>query len=314
MATTILSLDIDRPQGDRPRKILHAELRTRRTGPFALTSEYRLRCLKSDSSEPHGYRELHDLAVSAQLKLPGFALTYHPRFSHSLRPELTQHRLASNWTPLRQLALEASIDRARHSPMGKHGMAHEIEDIKTGCRMSPTSSVRLDFLYRRSERTSAFVRTSYLNQKWQAGFVTALGGRASLQVGLTDMLTAQNQEDARVGPFRDRTIDVRATRDLSSGLLAYVEVGITRRDASATGYSRSPGAGLRWNTGRGMTAEVSYRAVMWDGLPARDSENLGLQVNSAETWLSSNCRLEYVSRTRPISKLLRLSIEASLHF
>jgi hypothetical protein len=313
-ATTTLSLDLSRLGGDVQRKVVHAELCTRRGAPLVLIGEYHLRCLNSESNEPHGYRQVHDLAVSAQAKLPGFSLAYHPRLSHSRKPELMQHHLVLHWALLRQFAVEASMDRAKHSPMNGHNTTHEREIIKAACRISPTSSARLSFEYRNGKRRSPPMQTSCLNRKWRGGLIATMGDRASIEVGFTDLLTAQSQRDSTAVPSRDRTIDFRGSRELSPGLLAYMEVGITRRDASATGYSRSPGAGLKFNSGGTMNAQISYRAVMWEGLLARDSENLALQANLAQTWLSSSCRVEYVSMTHPLSRFLGLSIEASLHF
>jgi len=312
MAAT-LSIHLNKSGEGSLRRMVRGEITTRRSTPVALTGEYSLRCLSQENEEIPEYREVHDLTGSARVKVAGFNLVYHPRLSHSRRPELIQHRLASQWALTRQIAIEAATERARHSPPDNN-ITHDSEVLRTGCRISPTSYVRAEITYRSSRRTNPIAPSNSVEREWRTGVLSAIGEAATIETGFTDLFIAQSHGDSGASPFRDRTEHVKGTRELSPCLLAYIQIGFTRRDAKSTGYSRTPGVGLILNTGSGTAVEVSYRTVMWEGIPGRDSEKLSLELTAAETWLSSNCKVEYMSLSRPISKTLELSVEASLHF
>ena len=311
---TVLSLQHDESEGKGARRMAHVEVKTREGLPVEFIGKYDLRCLSPEDDVSRTYKEVHDLTGSAEVKVADLRVNYSPRLTHSQKPELMQHHWQSSWAITDQLAVEVDADAAKYDPADGMGIPHSTESFRTACRISPLANVKATVGYEDRKRINPPAPSAVGEHGWNAGLLSSVGEGATFEIRLSDMFSAQGQKNSAPVTRRDRRIEAKGTKELSPGLLAYIEVGVTRRDAAATGYCRSPGIGLRLSTGSGATAGISYRAAMWEGLPARNSENITLEVNAAESWLSSTSRIEYISLTRPISRVLELSVEASLHF
>jgi hypothetical protein len=314
LGASTLSLQLDRSRGTRVKRIAHAEVRTRGDLPVGFSGKYDLRCLSSEEDAPQRAGHVHDLSGSAEIKLAGFVATYSPTLSYSRKTDHVKHGWLSRWAITDRLAIEATAERVKYELHDGSGAPHSRRDFGTALRISPIPSISATFeYYTRMQRhgQTPLVSTEH---GWHATALSSVGEGATLELGLSDGYSARNKKRPTVPLDRDRKVEARGSKELSPELLAYVKVAVTRRDALVTGYSRSPGIGLQLRTGRGVTAEASYTTTMWEGLPERDSENAALEMNAAASWISSNCRIEYISLTRPISKIVELSVEASLHF
>jgi hypothetical protein len=314
LGTSALSLHLDRSRGSRVKKIAHAEASTRRGFPVLFSGKYDLRYLSSEDDAPHGAGQAHDLSGSAEIRLAGFAATYSPSLSYSRKTDHMKHSWLSSWAITDRIAIEARAEKARYDSPENSGTHHSREDFRTGLRVSPIPSISATFEYYTRIRRHGPIPLVSTEHGWHARAVSSVREGATLELGLSDLYSARSKEHSIGPPDRDREVEAKGSKELSPELLVYVQVGVTRRDALVTGYSRSPGIGLQLRTGRGVTADVSYTTTMWQGLPERDSENAALEMNAAASWISSNCRIEYISLTRPVSKTVELSVEASLHF
>ncbi|MFQ5906247.1 MAG: hypothetical protein ACE5JA_06710 [bacterium] len=314
IGSATLSCRVNQSGNEKTRRVVSAECKTLENLPVQFSARYAMKCLNPEHGGKEDFQEVQEFSGSGRIKIAGFNLSYCPRLNLTGSPELSQHRVTSKWSPNRIIRLEMSGEDARYRSIGGHNVGFDRRTAKAGARITPASGFQVHFGYEADRRHNLGPSSLHALGGWRAEAVSAIDEESSLQCEVSDFRTHETQADSGTTIRRDRSIEAKASRELAPGVSAYLLAGVTRREETGSGYSYSPGVGFRVNTGRGTTAELSYRTTTWVGLPARDEEKATLQINAAETWLSATCDLEYKSLTRPVSKTVIVSMQVSLHF